>query len=503
MTESINERRALVLGLGDSGLAMSQFLAARGYSVRVADTRREPPRLTQLRADLPQAEFVGGDFAPALLEGVQLLALSPGLSPTLSAAASVVIAARKRKVEVVGEIELFARELARLKTETGYAPQIVGVTGTNGKTTTSRLAGLMIEAAGKRVQVAGNIGPAALDALRIRVSEHDLPEVWVLELSSFQLATTRSLACNVAVVLNISDDHLDWHDTLESYAAAKARIFATNTVRVLNRDDARVAAMAKKSGDDITFGADAPASADSYGIVVDNGVAWLAWAEDASIPARRRRAPGQPPQDPEPTHLLVHRLMPADALAVRGRHNATNALAALALARAIDCPLAPMMHALRRYSGEPHRLQLIATIDGVEYFNDSKGTNVGATVAALEGLGAEGKKLVLILGGDGKGQSFAPLAPPVVRYARAVVVVGRDAKAIRAVLDENAAGVPSFDARTLEQAVSIAAKQAKTGDAVVLSPACASFDMFRNYVHRGEVFADAVRELSVETGQPS
>ena len=503
MTGLINERRALVLGLGDSGLAMGRFLASRGYSVRVADTRREPPRLAELRAELPQADFVAGDFAPAMLEGVQLLALSPGLSPTLSAAAPIVKAARKRKVEVVGEIELFARELARLKAETGHAPQIVGVTGTNGKTTTSRLAGLMIEAAGRRVQVAGNIGPAALDALRTRLAEHDLPEVWVLELSSFQLATTRSLACDAAVVLNITDDHLDWHDTLDTYAAAKARIFATHTIRILNRDDARVAAMAKKSGSDITFGVDAPTSADSYGIVVDNGVAWLAWAEDASIPARKKKAPNQPPQDPELTHLLVHRLMPADALAIRGRHNATNALAALALARAIDRPLAPMMHALRRYSGEPHRLQLIATIDGVEYFNDSKGTNVGATVAALEGLGAEGKRLVLILGGDGKGQRFSPLAAPVARHARAVVVIGRDAAAIRAVLEEHAAGVPLFDAHTLEQAVSIAAGEAEHGDAVVLSPACASFDMFRNYVHRGEVFADAVRELSVEAGQPS
>ena len=503
MTGLMNERRALVLGLGDSGLAMVRFLASRGYSMRVADTRREPPRLAELRAELPQADFVAGDFAPVLLEGVQLLALSPGLSPTLSAAAPIVKAARKRKVEVVGEIELFARELARLKAETGYAPQIVGVTGTNGKTTTSRLAGLMIEAAGKRVQVAGNIGPAALDALRTRLSEHDLPEVWVLELSSFQLATTRSLACDAAAVLNITDDHLDWHDSLQTYAAAKARIFATNTVRILNRDDARVAALAKKSGNDITFGADAPASADSYGIVVDNGVAWLAWAEDASAPARKRKARDQLPREPELLQLIVHRLMPADALAIRGRHNATNALAALALARAIGCPLAPMMHVLRRYSGEPHRLQLIATIDGVEYFNDSKGTNVGATVAALEGLGAEGKKLVLILGGDGKGQSFSPLGAPVARYARAAVVIGRDAAAIRAVLKEHAAGVSLLDAQTLEEAVALAARHAKAGDAVLLSPACASFDMFRNYVHRGEVFADAVRELSAEAGQPS
>ena len=491
---------ALVLGLGDSGLAMARFLTSSGYSVRVADTRSEPPRLAELRAELPQTEFVAGDFSAALLDDVQLLALSPGLSPTLSPAAPLVKAAHKRKIEVVGEIELFARELARLKAESGYAPQIVGVTGTNGKTTTSRLAGLMIKAAGKRVQVAGNIAPAALDALRTRMAAADLPEVWVLELSSFQLATTRSLVCNAAAVLNVTDDHLDWHDTLDSYAAAKARIFAAKTVRILNRDDARVAAMAKKDGGAVTFGADAPTSGDSYGIVVDHAVAWLAWAENLSVPTRRRKA--EDPAHETVAELRIHRLMPADALALRGRHNALNALAALALARAIGCPLAPMMHALRRYAGEPHRLQLIATIHGVQYYDDSKGTNVGATVAALEGLGAEGKKLVLIAGGDGKGQNFEPLAPVVAHQARAVVVIGRDAAIIRSVLERGAAAVPLFDARTLEQAVAIAAKKARDGDAVLLSPACASFDMFRNYVHRGEVFADAVRELSADAGQP-
>ena len=503
MTGLKNEPRALVLGLGDSGLAMARFLCSHGYSMRVADTRSEPPRLADLRAELPQAEFVAGDFSPALLSDVQLLALSPGLSPTLSAAAPLVKAAYKRKIEVVGEIELFARELARLKAECGYAPQIVGVTGTNGKTTTSRLAGLMVEAAGKRVQVAGNIAPVALDALHTRLAEQDLPEVWVLELSSFQLATTRTLACDVAAVLNVTDDHLDWHDTLQNYAAAKAGIFAAKTVRVLNRDDARVAAMAKKNGGAITFGTDAPTSGESYGIVVDHGVAWLAWAEDLSVPARRKKSQDQPTQVPELPQLRVHRLMPADALALRGRHNAMNALAALALARAIGCPLAPMMHALRRYTGEPHRLQLITTIDGVEYYDDSKGTNVGATVAALEGLGAAGRKLVVIAGGDGKGQNFGPLAAPIMRHARAVVVIGRDAAAIRSVLERDAADVPLFDAHTLEQAVAIAAGHARHGDAVLLSPACASFDMFRNYVHRGEVFADAVRELSAEAGQPS
>ena len=261
--------------------------------------------------------------------------------------------------------------------------------------------------------------------------------------------------------------------------------------------------MARKDGNTVTFGAQAPASGNSYGIVVDHGVAWLAWAEDLSVPVRRKKAEEQPSQLPELPQLRMHRMMPVDALALRGRHNAMNALAALALARAIECPLAPMMHALSRYAGEPHRLQLIATIDGVAYYDDSKGTNVGATVAALEGLGAEGKKLVVIAGGDGKGQNFEPLAAPVARHARAVVVIGRDADAIRSVLEHGAPGVPLLDAHTLEQAVGIASAHARLGDAVLLSPACASFDMFRNYMHRGEVFAEAVRELSAEAGQPS
>lgn len=498
----MTESRALVLGLGDSGFAMARFLTSRGSAVRVADTRREPPHLAALRVELPHAEFVAGDFAPALLDDVQLLALSPGLSPTRSAAKPIVKAAARRKIEVVGEIELFARELARLKAQRGYAPQIVGVTGTNGKTTTTRLAGLMIAAAGKRVEVAGNISPAALDALRARLAEDDLPDVWVLELSSFQLATTRSLVCDVAAVLNVTEDHLDWHDTVGEYVAAKTRIFSSKTVQVLNRGDARVAAMARKSASVITFGTDAPPIGESYGIVVEHGVAWLTWAEDLRVTSRRKKLTDQQTSLPEPPQRFLHRLMPADALAIRGRHNAMNALAALGLARAIGCDLAPMMRVLARYRGEAHRLQLIATIDGVEYYNDSKGTNVGATVAALEGLGLEGKKLVVILGGDGKGQDFASLAASVALHARAVVLIGRDASSIRAALESDTAGVPLVDAQTLEHAVAIATEHAQRGDAVLLSPACASFDMFRNYAHRGEMFADVVHELSAEVRQP-
>ena len=497
MTIPVNTSRALVLGLGASGLAMARFLASRGYAVRVADTRADPPGLATLQSEVPEAAFVSGEFSTALLDDVQLLALSPGLSPTRSAAASLVKAALKRKIEMVGEIELFARELARLKADQGYAPKIIGVTGTNGKTTTTRLAGSMIAAAGKRVEVAGNISPAALDALRARLSDADLPEVWVLELSSFQLATTRSLICDAAAVLNVTEDHLDWHDTMREYVAAKAKIFGARapsikTAQVLNRDDPAVAAMASRHGNVATFGRDAPAADNAYGIVVDHGVTWLAWAEALDTSVRRRKS-----LDPEPApELLIHRLMPVDALAIRGMHNAMNALAAIALARAIGCPLAPMMHALRRYRGEAHRLQRVATIDGVEYYNDSKGTNVGATVAAVEGLATGGRKLILILGGDGKGQDFSPLAAPVAQHARRAILIGRDAPLIRQALEARMGPKTLVDAATLEQAVSIAAEHAGQGDAVLLSPACASFDMFRNYAHRGDTFAEAVLELA-------
>jgi UDP-N-acetylmuramoylalanine--D-glutamate ligase len=492
---------AVVLGLGQSGLAMTRALAEAGATVRVADTRAEPPMLSALRAEWPQVPFAGGDFNLQLLDGAALLALSPGLSPTHSAAAPLVTAAKRAGIDVVGEIELFARALAALKTSRGYSPRVVGITGTNGKTTTARLTGLLIERSGRSVTIAGNISPTALDALRERLRTDRLPETWVLELSSFQLATTRTLACDAAVVLNVSQDHLDWHGSVDAYAKAKARIFAPRTVQVLNRDDPVVAAMAKKAAIVVTFRLQAPAQADEYGLVTDAGVTWLAYSEDLAHGHRRRKV-DEASIGPAAEQFYVHRLMPADALAIRGRHNAGNALAALALARAIGCPLAPMLHALRSYRGEPHRVQLIATVGGVQYYDDSKGTNVGATVAALDGLGAEGLRLVVILGGDGKGQDFASLTVPLARVARAAVLIGRDAALIEQAIGADRAPFPIRRAATLPQAVDLAAEMAREGDAVLLSPACASLDMFRNYEHRAEVFAAAVRERALEAGAP-
>ncbi|AGH85285.1 UDP-N-acetylmuramoyl-L-alanine--D-glutamate ligase [Ralstonia solanacearum] len=486
----------LVLGLGESGLAMARWCARHGARVRVADTREAPANLPALRAHVPDAEFIGGPFAPSLLEGVALVAISPGLSPLDAAVAALLDGARERAVPVWGEIELFARALAGLKLAQGYAPRVLAITGTNGKTTTTALAGALVQRAGKTVGVAGNISPSALDKLTECVDAGTLPDVWVLELSSFQLETTHTLDADAATILNITQDHLDWHGSMAAYAAAKGRIFGAGTVRVLNRQDAEVMAFAGKRGGDVTFGTDEPATPEALGLLRDGGIPWivLAEADDDDLPKPARRKKGDTtPAAPVPVRLK--RLMPADALRIRGLHNATNAMAALALCRAIGLPASALLHGLRDYAGEPHRVELIAAFDDLEFFDDSKGTNVGATVAALSGLS---KHVVLIAGGDGKGQDFSPLAPPVAQYARAVVLIGRDAPRIRAALADS--GVELVEAATLEAAVQEAAARAQAGDAVLLSPACASFDMFRNYEHRAQVFHEAVAALAADRG---
>jgi UDP-N-acetylmuramoylalanine--D-glutamate ligase len=489
-------RHVRVIGLGESGLAMARWAQFRGATVSVADSREAPPRLVELRRELPAASFLGGPLAALDLAGVDLLAWSPGLSIELGDGALLARAAAARGVPVAGEIELFAQALAELR-EQGYAPQVAAITGTNGKTTTTRLVGHLAAQAGLRVAVAGNIAPAALDALRealIACGEApdpgQLPQLWVLELSSFQLALADSLAPDVAAILNLSQDHLDWHGSMASYVAAKQRIWRGARACVWNRDDALTeppAGAAARS----SFGATAPQVAGDVGIVHEGGLRWLARAvpsDDLSGSPRRRRETSPP---------VVKRLMPADALRIRGAHNHGNALAALAISAALGLPLARLLHGLRDFAGEPHRCQLVAVLDDVEYVDDSKGTNVGATVAALTGLG---KRCLLIAGGDGKGQDFAPLADAVRAHARAVFLIGRDAPLLQAVLADT--GVPLHPCASLEAAVGQARALARVGDAVLLSPACASWDMFRDYAHRAEVFVAAVRALAEEAGQP-
>jgi UDP-N-acetylmuramoylalanine--D-glutamate ligase len=373
----------------------------------------------------------------------------------------VVAKAVSSGIEVVGDIELFAQSLSGDR-----RPQILAITGSNGKTTVTSMVEHLCNAAGKDAVAAGNISPAVLDVVMER-GVHQ-PEVWVLELSSFQLETTRSLETDAATVLNISEDHLDRYADADEYSAAKERIFSGCAVQVLNRDDERSISMARAGSRIITFGLDAPESAADFGIVRDAGEIWLTQGDK--------------------------RLLSAAELQVHGLHNVANALASLALARAIDFPMQVLLDALRSFRGLPHRVQRVAEINGVAYYDDSKGTNVGATIAAMQGLGC---KVVLIAGGEGKGQDFTPLSAVVAEHARAVVLIGRDAPLIDAAIAGS--GVDTYNALDMHDAVQLSAKLAHSGDAVLLSPACASFDMFRNYQHRAEVFLDAIKGLAKDT----
>ena len=491
-------KHALVLGLGETGLAMAQWLARCGARVRVADTRDEPQRLQQLRDAVPEVEFVGGPLGIALLDTIDFVCVSPGLMPGRELA-EIGPEAGVRSIAVWSEIELFAQALAALKEERGYAPKVIAITGTNGKTTVTSLTGLLCERAGLSTRVAGNISPAALDVLREVLDADALPQAWILELSSFQLHATNSLQADAATVLNLTQDHLDWHGDMAAYGADKARIFGASTIRVLNRDDKAVMQMACATGENITFGTNEPDAAGCFGLQNERGVLWLTVAVAGEESEKKRKK-----NDPvEVVPATVNRLMPADALRIRGLHNAANALAALALCRAIGLPFAPLLHGLREYQGEPHRVELVAAIEGIDYYDDSKGTNVGATVAALNGLGkafgGADQRIVLIAGGDGKGQDFEPLAEPCSRFVRAIVLIGRDAPKLRAAIE--ASGVEMIDCTTLPEAVDKAAALAQSGDAVLLSPACASIDMFTNYAHRAQVFCGAVRELALAKGQ--
>ncbi len=481
----LRDRPVLVFGLGESGLAMARWAAHKGALVRVADTRAEPPQLAALREHLPRVEFISGNPEPAWLEGIDLVAWSPGISAELGLSGEFHALARSRGVPVAGELELFAQALAVLR-ERGYQPATIAVTGTNGKTTVTALAAHLCREAGLVTRAAGNISPSLLDSLREALAADALPEVWVIEVSSFQLALSESFVPDAATILNVAQDHLDWHASFESYLAAKQRIHAPGTIAVVNRADP-ASAPPRAAARQISFGLDAPAGDKDVGTVREGALVWLAQAlAEEPVTTGRFAAAGE---------IRLQRLMPADALRIRGAHNHANALAALGLCSAIGVPMARMLHALRTYAGEPHRCQLVAAIDGVEYYNDSKGTNVSATVAAIEGLG---RRCWLIAGGDGKGQDFTPLVDPVRRNVAGVVLIGRDASLLRDVLAPT--GVALIESDSMAAALEYASAAARSGEAVLLSPACASFDMFRNYGHRGEVFMTAVRELAERRG---
>ncbi len=496
--KNLDGQHVLVLGLGHSGLALARWCVRCGAQVTVADTRAEPPQLDALRASVPSAAFVHAEMNAVLLDGTlfTMVLKSPGLSP--ASVSGLMAAAQARGLVVGSELGLFAQALLDLKESQSYAPQVIGITGTNGKTTVTSMAGQLVQRAGKSVATAGNIGPTLLDTLAEKIDADSLPDVWVLELSSFQLDGVKNFEPSVATVLNITQDHLDWHETLEAYAGAKNNVFGAGGLMLLNRNDPLVMAAApsqikgKPARSYLTYGHDEPQRPGDYGIENVNGMAWLVRAAELDETIKRKRG-----GENENTELYIQRLMPVDALRIYGLHNAVNALAALALAHAAGCALGPMLYGLREYRGEPHRVESIAVIDGIEYFDDSKGTNVGATVAALSGLGSW-RKLVLILGGVGKDQDFSPLVAPVSRYARAAILIGRDAPLIKAALASCAVKV--LDAASMQEAVVLATGQAMSGDAVLMSPACASFDMFDNYEHRARVFCDAVQAMAVDAG---
>ncbi len=501
---ALRDKTVLVLGLGISGLAMLRWCAGQGARVRAADSRGAPPGLATVREELPQAQVRAGADAGALemLDGVDLVCLSPGIAPDDAVFGPLLRAARERGIDLCGELSLFAQALRELHDAQGYAPALIGITGTNGKTTVTTLTALLLQAAGRDAVAAGNIGPAMLDVLARRLLEQRLPQAWVLELSSFQLHGVDDFAASAATVLNLTQDHLDWHGDMQAYAADKARVFGPQPWNLpgapgwmlLNRDDAAVMAMRREGRRVGSFGLDAPRADGDWGIVREHGMDWLARAradDSEPRPAARR---GRASAPAAPVDVQVQALMPADALRIRGRHNQANALAALALAGSTGAALAPMLHALREYRGEPHRMQSLGVLDGVEWIEDSKGTNVGATVAALRGLD---RPVILIAGGDGKGQDFAPLAQAAAGRVRCALLIGRDAPALQQALG---AGVECESLPDLRAAVRRAAELARSGEVVLLSPACASLDMFRDYKHRAQVFAQELTELAAEHG---
>jgi UDP-N-acetylmuramoylalanine--D-glutamate ligase len=464
---NLSGKNVLVLGLGDTGLSCARWLLARGARVSVADSRDAPPQAERLASLAPGVALTTGAFDVAQLQAVDLLVVSPGIP----LADPAVTAAMTAGVEVVGDVELFARAIAAINAERATTPetirpmQLLAITGSNGKSTVTAMCGEMCRIAGLQTCVAGNIGLPVLDALlEAETCNTPMPQVWVLELSSFQLETTSSLNATAATVLNVSEDHMDRYAGLDAYAAAKARIFSGDGVQVLNRDDARTMAMALLGRKVVSFGLERSPHDENLGLCEDE----LCLGDDM--------------------------LMPMSALKVNGLHNVANALAALALTRTLGLPLATLLRGLVHFTGLPHRVEKVAEIENITYFDDSKGTNVGATEAALYGLGR--RRAVVILGGDGKGQDFTPLKAAVESNARAVLLIGRDAPLIAAAIE--GCGVDTYPAASLSEAVEQAHRLARPGDAVLLSPACASFDMFRNYAHRAEVFIQAVHKLATQ-----
>lgn len=445
LQSELKDYKTLIVGLGKTGFSCARYLAAKGISVAITDSREQPPGLEALKEDLPDLALFLGGFEASVFEAAKQLVVSPGVPVS----EPLIQAAMERGVPVVGDIELFA--------QVANAP-VAAITGSNGKSTVTTLVGAMAEQAGIKVKIGGNLGEPALDLL-----DQDA-EMYILELSSFQLETTSSLAPRAAVVLNISSDHMDRYSDVSAYAEVKSDIYNKAEIGIFNLDDPAVVAMRKGDESDLLFTLGEPA-ANCFGLRWSGDVEWICYEQ--------------------------RELLPTAELLVPGRHNLSNALAALAIGSAMGMPEEDMLVALKGFKGLPHRTQFVAEQAGARWYNDSKGTNIGACIAALQGFAGSGKT-VLIAGGDGKGADFSPLAPVVNELARSVVLIGQDAPHIAAALE---GAVPLLHAESMEQAVQLASEQIQAGDQVLLSPACASFDMYTGYEQRGEVFMDAVARL--------
>jgi UDP-N-acetylmuramoylalanine--D-glutamate ligase len=437
--------RTLIVGLGATGLSCVRFLAQRGVEVAVIDSREQPPGLADMQREFPDVALFTGGFDAEVFARAERILVSPGVSLQ----EPLLVEAQRRGIEIIGDIELFAR--------TAKAP-VVAITGSNGKSTVTTLLGAMARQAGVNVRVGGNLGTPALDLLGTQE-----PDLYVLELSSFQLETVQSLHCRAATVLNISPDHLDRYDSIASYVRAKQRVFAGADVQIVNRDDVAASELASGKAPTVGFGLGKPAAQD-FGLLETSDGCWIAKGSE--------------------------RWMLASAVRMPGRHNLANALAALALGEVLGFPREAMLLVLKEFQGLPHRTQWVADTGGVSWFNDSKATNVGAALAAIHGF--EGP-LVLLAGGQGKGADFSQLAAGLDAHVKAVVLFGEAAEEIEVALQGTVATQRAFD---VFDAVRQAAALAVPGDTVLLSPACASFDMFKDYQQRGETFMQAVRELS-------
>lgn len=439
----ISTNLKIIVGLGKTGLSCVRYLAKQGCKVVVVDSRKSPPGLGELQQHFPKVKVYLGGFKEEVLAQADELIVSPGVSLREPAIAACL----QRGIKAVGDVELFARAV--------NAP-VIAITGSNGKSTVTSLVGAMAQVSGKKVKVGGNIGVPALDLLDIET------ELYVLELSSFQLETTYSLKPAAAVILNISPDHMDRYQTLEEYLRAKQRIYLGCQVAVINLDECATYASALLPPRTIGFSINRP-NENNFGVI-----------NNYLMQGKKK-------------------LLPISELKIKGLHNIANALAALALGAAVNLPTEAMLQALRSFPGLSHRCQWVAEINNINWYNDSKGTNVGATKSAIEGLGASGDKIVLILGGISKGASFIILRDVIAKYVRAVILIGQDALLIEQAL---AGSSKILHAVSMAEAVVVCAEEAWSGDIVLLSPACASFDMFDNFEHRGEAFMEEVKKIS-------